>query len=152
MMLKHNYRQVSFLHLYHHSTIFVIWFIVTLEGPGGDAYWSAMLNSGVHVVMYGYYLGTSLFNEGTAVRRVLNRIKFFITYGQMTQFALNCVQSVYLLCLVEHARYPRHLIHVLLWYMLTLLALFGNFLIQNQFKKPADDAAKRVRTATTKTD
>ena len=51
MMLKHNYRQVSFLHLYHHGTIFVIWFIVTMEGPGGDAYFSAMLNSGVHVVM-----------------------------------------------------------------------------------------------------
>lgn len=139
MMLKHNYRQVSFLHLYHHGTIFIIWFIVTMEGPGGDAYFSAMLNSGVHVIMYGYYLGTSLFPKGT-IRNLLNSIKFFITYGQMAQFATNCVQSAYLLLMVEKANYPRHLIHLLLWYMFTLLGLFGNFLIQNKFKKGGDSA------------
>eukprot|EP00656_Telonema_subtile_P010919 TRINITY_DN15323_c0_g1_i1.p1 TRINITY_DN15323_c0_g1~~TRINITY_DN15323_c0_g1_i1.p1 ORF type:complete len:132 (-),score=18.40 TRINITY_DN15323_c0_g1_i1:15-410(-) len=33
MVLKHNYHQVSFLHLYHHSTVFVIWFVVCLVGP-----------------------------------------------------------------------------------------------------------------------
>jgi elongation of very long chain fatty acids protein 4 len=137
MMLKHNYRQVSFLHLYHHGTIFVVWFIVFLEGPGGDAYFSGMLNSGVHVVMYGYYLGTSLFPTGK-IRSFLNSIKFFITYGQMAQFATNCVQSAYLLLIVDKPRYPRHLIILLLVYMFTLLGLFGNFLIQNQFKARRD--------------
>ena len=143
MMLKHNYRQVSFLHLYHHGTIFIIWFLVTLEGPGGDAYFSAMLNSGVHVVMYGYYFGTAVFATGP-IRRFLNSIKFFITYGQMTQFATNCVQSAYLLLIVEQAHYPKHLIHLLLWYMFTLLGLFGNFLIKNKAAAKKERAAKKA--------
>ena len=136
MMLKQNYRQISFLHVYHHTTIFTIWFIVTLIGPGGEAYWSAMLNSGIHVIMYGYYFGTMLFvDDSHPVRRILNRFKFMITKGQMTQFSLNCVQSVYDLYIAPVSNYPSPLIHLLLWYMFTLLALFGNFLIKNSGKK-----------------
>lgn len=131
MMLKQNYHQISFLHLYHHSTIFVIWFIVTNKAPGGEAYWSAMVNSGVHVVMYGYYFGTMLFESGP-IRAFLNKFKFVITKGQMTQFALNCVQSLYDLNVPVVPNYPSELIHLLFWYMLTLLGLFGNFLIKNQ--------------------
>jgi elongation of very long chain fatty acids protein 4 len=134
MMLKQNYRQVSFLHLYHHSTVFLIWFFVVTKGPGGDAYWSAMLNSGVHVVMYGYYFGTMVFITGP-VRNFLNAFKFVITKGQMTQFFLNCVQSVYDLYIVQDLRYPADLIQVYFGYMLTLLALFGNFLIKNKGKR-----------------
>ena len=36
MILKRNYRQVSFLHVYHHSTIFTIWWLVTYTAPGGE--------------------------------------------------------------------------------------------------------------------
>jgi len=36
MILKKNFRQVSFLHVYHHSTIFAIWWLVTLMAPSGD--------------------------------------------------------------------------------------------------------------------
>jgi elongation of very long chain fatty acids protein 4 len=133
MMLKQNYRQISFLHLYHHSTIFIIWFIVTNKAPGGEAYWSAMVNSGVHVVMYGYYFGTMLFESGP-IRNFLNTFKFVITKGQMTQFALNCVQSLYDLN-VAVPKFPMELVHLLFWYMLTLLALFGNFLIKNKGTK-----------------
>jgi elongation of very long chain fatty acids protein 4 len=144
MMGKHNFRQVSFLHLYHHSTIFVIWFIVTAETPGGEAYFSAMLNSGIHVIMYGYYLGTALFPTGP-IRRFLNSIKFFITYGQMTQFSLNCVQSMYGIFGTHEKKFPRHMFQLLLVYMVTLLALFGNFLIRNQgaAKKAAADKKKK---------
>lgn len=131
MVLKHNYHQISFLHLYHHSTIFVIWFIVANKAPGGEAYWSAMVNSGVHVVMYGYYFGTMLFETGK-IRNFLLKFKFVITKGQMTQFAMNCVQSGYDLLVPAKTLYPPELIHLLFWYMLTLLALFGNFLIKGQ--------------------
>mmetsp|Transcript_59226 Transcript_59226/g.68555 ORF Transcript_59226/g.68555 Transcript_59226/m.68555 type:complete len:324 (-) Transcript_59226:376-1347(-) len=144
MMLKQNYHQISFLHLYHHSTIFVIWFVVTNKAPGGEAYWSAMVNSGVHVVMYGYYFGTMLFEHGM-IRNILNKFKFVITKGQMTQFAMNCVQSGYDLLVPAETLYPTELIHLLFWYMLTLLALFGNFLIKNS--RLAAAARKNQKTA-----
>jgi elongation of very long chain fatty acids protein 4 len=151
MMLKHNYRQVSFLHLYHHSTIFAIWFLVVSEGPGGDSYFSAFLNSGVHVVMYGYYFGTMVSSEEGKFRKFLNSIKFMITKGQMTQFALNACQSTYLHFFVEEPLLPLHLSKVLFVYMLTLLALFGNFLLKNQAaaraaKKKAKEAAPLPET------
>ena len=143
MMLKQNYRQVSFLHLYHHCTIFVIWYIVTLEAPGGEAYWSAMVNSGIHVIMYGYYFGTSVFTKGP-IRSALNSLKFFITKGQMTQFALNCVQALNDLYIVRQPpNYPSHLTHLLFWYMLTLLALFYNFFGKNQGKVTKSAADKK---------
>jgi elongation of very long chain fatty acids protein 4 len=52
--------QVSFLHVYHHSSIGLVWWLVARSEPGGDAYWSACLNSLVHVIMYAYYCCTAL--------------------------------------------------------------------------------------------
>ena len=52
-MLAHF--QVSFLHVYHHASISLIWWMITYSAPGGDAYFSAALNSFVHVLMYCYY-------------------------------------------------------------------------------------------------
>ena len=136
MMLKHNYRQVSFLHVYHHTTIFAIWYIVTSRAPGGDAYFSAMLNSGVHVVMYGYYWLTAMSSEESGLRKVLNKIKFYITKMQMLQFLFNVFQTIYNLFIVQDAdrKYPKELAVILFVYMITLLALFGNFLVQNSGK------------------
>ena len=42
MILKQNYRQVSFLHVYHHVTIFGIWWLVTFTAPGGEGTHTAM--------------------------------------------------------------------------------------------------------------
>ncbi|ORC88377.1 elongation of very long chain fatty acids protein 4 [Trypanosoma theileri] len=131
MCLKQNTRQITFLHLYHHSTIFFIWYICCCMAPGGEAYWSAMVNSSVHVVMYGYYFLTAVFEEGK-VRRFLNRFKFFITKGQMLQFAINCLQSVYDLYIIpqKSLNYDVRLLQLLFWYMISLLVLFGNFLLR----------------------
>lgn len=132
MLLKQNYHQVSFLHVYHHTTIFFIWWLACLLAPGGEAYYSAMVNSGVHVVMYGYYFLTLLFPTG-AIRSVLNKFKFIITKGQMTQFTFNCFQSAYDLVIVPRVdlKYSASLLQILFWYMISLLVLFGNFLSKN---------------------
>ncbi|CAG8685827.1 163_t:CDS:2, partial [Acaulospora colombiana] len=45
MVLKKNNHQVSFLHVYHHSTIFVIWWWVIYVAPTGETYFSASLNA-----------------------------------------------------------------------------------------------------------
>ncbi len=43
---------------------------------------------------------------------------------QMSQFLFNFMQAIY--CR-SFSKYPRFLSELLLWYMLTLLALFGHF-------------------------
>ncbi|CAC9524249.1 long chain polyunsaturated fatty acid elongation enzyme-like protein [Leishmania infantum JPCM5] len=133
MLLKQNYRQVTFLHVYHHTTVFVLWWLASLVAPGGESYYSAMVNSGVHVFMYGYYFFTLLFPSGI-VRDVLSKFKFVITKGQMWQFVFNCLQSTYDLVWVprEELKYSAVLLQILFWYMISLLALFGNFLVKNK--------------------
>ena len=51
MALKKNYHQISFLHVYHHSSIFCVWWVIVYFAPGGESYFSAALNSGIHVFM-----------------------------------------------------------------------------------------------------
>jgi len=120
MVLKKNDRQITFLHLYHHTSIFFIWWVVIFFGPGGDGYFTASLNSFIHVIMYSYYLFTSL---GIQVPW-----KSYITKSQMFQFVLMLCQATY--TITFPTKYPIFLGQILFVYMLTLLALFANFSIQ----------------------
>jgi elongation of very long chain fatty acids protein 4 len=123
MLFRKNFQQVSFLHVYHHFTIFFIWWLVTFLAPGGDSYFSAALNSFVHVIMYAYYLCTSL--------NLPFPFKYYITYFQMAQFMLNFAQAGYD-WYFSIPKYPIFLCQLLLFYMVSLLVLFGNFLIQSK--------------------
>ncbi|GMH53099.1 hypothetical protein TL16_g01372 [Triparma laevis f. inornata] len=60
MLLRQRHDQVSFLHVYHHFTITWAWYFGVLLWAGGDSYFGALLNSGIHVMMYGYYAMTLL--------------------------------------------------------------------------------------------
>ncbi|MCO5570130.1 hypothetical protein L7F22_023847 [Adiantum nelumboides] len=63
MVLKHNVRQITVLHVYHHISVAFIWWMIAHHAPGGDAYLSAALNSFVHVFMYLYYLLSALWRD-----------------------------------------------------------------------------------------
>lgn len=125
MVLKKSDRQITFLHLYHHSSIILIWWAVVYYGPGGDAYLSVILNSAIHTVMYTYYMLASLGVQ-------LNAIKPFITISQMTQFAILFTQSSLDVIFDYQGNYPRFLVWTLLIYMITLLILFMNFFIKDR--------------------
>ena len=112
MVLKKNFHQITFLHIYHHVSIFLIWWFIILAYPFGDceqliffrflrlklqpssppsshlafflAYFGASQNSFVHVVMYSYYFMSLL--------KIPVPWKQYITYMQMLQFVMNVVQ------------------------------------------------------------
>lgn len=131
MVLKHNYRQVSFLHLYHHTSIVVVVYSYLLVAPGGDSYWCSMVNSGVHVVMYLYYLLNLLFRQGP-VKRFLQANKLIITFGQLTQFVLNLFQALFIIFVASPRRFPVGIMWEQVFYMATMILLFGNFLVNNK--------------------
>lgn len=54
-MLRKKDKQLSFLHVYHHSTMFVFSWIGTKYVPGGSAFLPIIINSSVHICMYLYY-------------------------------------------------------------------------------------------------
>jgi len=131
MILKKNERQITFLHLYHHSSIFIIWWFVTFVAPTGETYFSAGLNSFVHVIMYSYYLSTT-------ISMPIRFIKRYITLLQMTQFALNMFQATfdfiffYFFVPETSPRYPIILTVILWFYMWSMLYLFADFFIQDR--------------------
>jgi hypothetical protein len=45
--------------VYHHVTTFFIWWSLIRYGPGGDPFFTCMINSLVHVFMYAYYFAAS---------------------------------------------------------------------------------------------
>ena len=140
MCLKQNFRQITFLHVYHHSSIFFIWWIIISYVPGGSSYWSAALNSFVHVVMYGYYLWSSLAPKADPTKKPRwNQPAFYrkyITSFQLLQFCLNFFQATYMLFISPPADFPLFNVWILFFYMITMLALFGNFFLKSYSTKP----------------
>jgi len=118
MILKKNERQITFLHVYHHTSIFIIWWGVIYYAPGGDGYFSAMQNSFVHVLMYSYYFFSSLGFQSP--------YKKYLTQLQMFQFLSNIFQASYDYFL---ANTTIEIIcsTVLILYMISLILLFGNY-------------------------
>ncbi len=54
-ILRKKQSQLTFLHVYHHSTMFIFWWVGAKFVPGGSALTGAMVNCFVHIVMYSYY-------------------------------------------------------------------------------------------------
>lgn len=78
MVLRGKMNQVSFLHVYHHTTIAWAWYAAMSFFPGGDSYFGALFNSWIHVMMYSYY--------ALALLRVPCPWKRFLTMAQLIQF------------------------------------------------------------------
>eukprot|EP00158_Paraphelidium_tribonemae_P008032 Partr_v1_DN28443_c1_g1_i1_m42239 putative elongation of very long chain fatty acids protein len=134
MVAKMNFRQISFLHVYHHCSVFAVQWFIAYMGPSSEAYFCAVLNSLIHVVMYSYYLCTSLGVAG----RLTRAVKPMITMAQMTQFCAMMTQATYNMVIWSRASeverrksYPVELSAMLWLYMVSMLALFANFFRKN---------------------
>jgi hypothetical protein len=86
-----------------------------------SAWWSAMLNSFIHVLMYTHYLMVSLGSSAPW--------KKYLTMAQMIQFLTNLYQSSQNL-LHPNPDFPAFLSHLLFYYMITMLVLFGNYFLK----------------------
>jgi len=124
MLFRHSYPQISFLHVYHHVTVLVMWWFNVKYYPGGEAYPSAWLNSFVHFWMYGYYFLSTL---GFSVWW-----KKYITQLQISQLGLFVLQGVSLL--FTGAKEFRFIGLINGAYAATLLFLFLNF-YKESYKK-----------------
>lgn len=54
-ILRKKDKQLTFLHVYHHSTVFSLWWIGIKYVPSGSTFFPAMVNSSIHILMYTYY-------------------------------------------------------------------------------------------------
>ena len=61
IVVRGKWEQLSLLHVYHHFSIFLVYWVVTSVGYDGDVYFTIVANGAIHAIMYTYYLLT-LFN------------------------------------------------------------------------------------------
>eukprot|EP01065_Artemidia_motanka_P041298 TRINITY_DN5330_c3_g1_i1.p1 TRINITY_DN5330_c3_g1~~TRINITY_DN5330_c3_g1_i1.p1 ORF type:complete len:245 (+),score=65.62 TRINITY_DN5330_c3_g1_i1:85-819(+) len=114
MLLKHNFRQVSGLHVYHHTSLLALADCAYSLFPMPLLRLGAMVNSFIHVIMYIYYAASA---SGAVVPK---GVKMGLTALQMTQFAVAVVHQT--------CGYLRHgVCPYAVAYPLSMLVLFGSF-------------------------
>ncbi|GAV07195.1 hypothetical protein RvY_17066 [Ramazzottius varieornatus] len=128
MILKKKYKQITFLHVYHHAVMFPLWYFVMMEAPCCQAVLGAMLNCLIHVFMYAYYF-LSMF---PALHPYL-WWKKYLTMGQLAQFA--CVLTCTTVSLIRGCDYPAWLAWLQMGFLSSLFVLFANFYVQAYIKR-----------------
>jgi elongation of very long chain fatty acids protein 4 len=89
MVLRKRNKQITFLHVFHHSSMLCIEWLVFISIPGGQLWFGACFNSCVHVIMYFYYgLATVPALKGSLWW------KKYLTYFQLCQFISVLVHSI----------------------------------------------------------
>ncbi|XP_054624889.1 elongation of very long chain fatty acids protein 1a isoform X1 [Dunckerocampus dactyliophorus] len=142
-VLRKKQNQITFLHVFHHSVMpWSWWWGVMLTPAGGMGSFHAMVNSGVHVIMYTYY---GLSAAGPRFQKYL-WWKKYMTAIQLTQFILVSVHiSQYYF--MEKCDYQVPLwIHLIWMYGVLFFILFSNFWVQAYIRGnrlPAKDLKKR---------
>lgn len=113
--LKKNRKQMSFLHVYHHATISMVWGFLLYKGVGsGTVRYGAWINSLTHVIMYSHYLWTSF--------GLKNPFKKYITGWQISQF-YSCLLHAILVQCVETTE-SQKMAWLQLGYQSTMVYLF----------------------------
>ena len=126
---------MSFLHLYHHSSItFVTAAFITFD-INGDCYLAALCNSFIHVCMYGHYFLAS-FGVKTWWKR-------YLTMMQLVQFIICWFQSVYALFLGSTCGYGTWLKILMITYQTSMFVLFMQFYFKSYSKKKSIKDEKR---------
>nr|QWC69491.1 fatty acid elongase 3 [Tigriopus californicus] len=130
-ILRKKDSQVSFLHVAHHAIMAVYMWPIVRFMPGGHGSLAGLLNSFVHIIMYGYYFMAAL---GPRFKRFL-WWKRYLTWLQMVQFFVIAIHSVQLL-VVEDCGYPWEYAYVVLALMVFFLTQFANFYVQSYLSTP----------------
>ncbi|XP_052645662.1 elongation of very long chain fatty acids protein 4-like isoform X3 [Harpia harpyja] len=127
-ILRKKQEQVTFLHVYHHGTMLFNWWSGVKYVPGGQAFFIGMLNSFVHIFMYGYYALASL---GPQMHPYL-WWKRYLTIMQLCQFVAIAAHSSY--NLFTECPFPDGFNAAVFLYILSLIALFLWFYYQTYIR------------------
>lgn len=133
IILEKRWSQLSFLHVYHHTSIFLFYWLNINVGYDGDVYLTIVLNGLIHTIMYTYYF-VSLHTKDIPWKSAL-------TLSQMIQFILMNLQAGYLIY-TDNKDYPRNITVAYLYYIITLLVLFANFFVMSYIVKGKKKSSK----------
>ncbi|KDO25200.1 hypothetical protein SPRG_09463 [Saprolegnia parasitica CBS 223.65] len=110
-----KWKQLSFLHVYHHLSVFLVYWFLFRVCYDGEIYLTILLNGGIHTIMYTYYFVSS---HTSSIWW-----KQYLTMLQLVQFAIMNVQGY----LVIANACPKIPFRVQVTYMLYVQSLFWLF-------------------------
>ncbi|XP_069679220.1 very long chain fatty acid elongase 4-like isoform X2 [Periplaneta americana] len=128
-ILRKKENQLTFLHVYHHSTMFSLWWIGIKWVPSGSTFLPAMANSFIHVLMYTYYGLSAL---GPHIAKYL-WWKKYLTILQLIQFTTAMIMGMN--GIKSGCDFPLWMQYVLVIYMISFIVLFGNFYAKAYIEK-----------------
>lgn len=127
-VLRKKERQLSFLHIFHHSIITLAAWIAVRFYPGGHSTLLGVINSFIHVLMYGYYMLSAF---GPHMEKYL-WWKKYLTRLQLIQFCIVFVhnaQHFFIDC-----NFPKSLAALLCLNSGVFIYLFGSFYVKTYLK------------------
>jgi elongation of very long chain fatty acids protein 4 len=134
-IFRQSWRQVTFLHVYHHSSITMVTAAFLCFDINGDCVvTAAVLNSGVHVLMYSHYFLSS-FGVKTWWRSHLTKL-------QLLQFTICFVQPIVAWTYGPKCGYPDFLKAIMVVYQATMFMLFMGFYMKAYGKKKVEGGKK----------
>jgi|UniRef100_K3W612 elongation of very long chain fatty acids protein 4 len=122
-----KWNQLSILHVYHHLTIFFIYYVNSRVAYDGDIYATIILNGFIHTIMYMYYFVSAHTRDIWW--------KKYLTAMQMIQFLTMNVQG-YLMVSRGCPGMPAKIPMFYMVYIQSLFWLFMNFFIRSYCTKP----------------
>mmetsp|Transcript_12556 Transcript_12556/g.19124 ORF Transcript_12556/g.19124 Transcript_12556/m.19124 type:complete len:278 (+) Transcript_12556:69-902(+) len=143
IVLGKKWRQLSFLHVYHHTTIFLFYWLNSHVNYDGDVYLTILLNGFIHTVMYTYYFICMHTKVPETGKSIPIWWKSSLTMLQLVQFVTMMSQATYLLS-TGCTKTSLRVVGAYFIYILSLFFLFMQFYIQSYSKPKKSKKAKRV--------
>jgi len=133
IVLQKKWNQLSFLHVYHHSSVFLFYWVNLRMGYDGDIYLTVLLNAAIHTVMYTYYF-LSMHTKDIWWKK-------YLTMMQMVQFCIMITQAFCMMASGGKEFAPRLSAYYCV-YIFSMLGLFAHFYVQSYKRKPSKEASK----------
>jgi len=133
IVLGKKWRQLSFLHVYHHTTIFLFYWLNVNVNYDGDIYLTIVLNGFIHTVMYTYYFVSMHTKVPETGKSLPIWWKSSLTSLQLLQFVTMMTQGTILVTTTCESLSLR-VTSVYVAYILSLFVLFAQFFVENYMK------------------
>jgi hypothetical protein len=135
IILGKKWRQLSFLHVYHHATIFIFYWLNSNMNYDGDIYLTVLLNGFIHTVMYTYYFICMHTKDPVTGKSIPVWWKSSLTMLQLIQFVTMMGQSSTLLY-TQCPGVGMRVTGIYFVYILSLFFLFAQFFVASYMTKP----------------
>ena len=125
-----KWKQLSFLHVYHHTTIFLFYWLNCHVNYDGDIYLTILLNGFIHTVMYTYYFICMHTKVPETGKSLPIWWKSSLTMMQMIQFMCMMSQATFLL-VTQCKNTSLRVVIAYFIYILSLFVLFAQFFVSS---------------------